>query len=60
MSTRAERRKANPTTGKNKGALRLEARRKGYRALIEPLGFNGDALPKRWGPYNRPGSKHSK
>ena len=46
--------------GKNKRALSLHARQRGYFRIIEKMGYSGSdqlsSLPKRWGAYNRPGT----
>ena len=59
LSPRAQRRKENRHRGKNKRLLRLNARLRGYLAIIGRLGYSGstdlNALPRRWGAFNRPG-----
>ena len=60
LSPRAQRRKENRQRGKNKPLLRLNVRLRGYLSIIERQGYSGstdlNALPRRWGGYNRPGA----
>ena len=60
LTARGRRRKQNgKAQGKNKPALALQARLRGYLAMIEKWGYSGSTdlrdLPKRWGGFNRPG-----